>query len=49
MKCPKCDGELKVAKTSVDRDYIDVDIVCEKNEDHRFWSRLHEDDLIEED
>ena len=48
MKCPKCDGELKVVRTLVDRDYINIDIVCEKDEGHCFWSRLYEDDLKEE-
>ena len=42
MKCPKCDGELKVEKTIVDTEYIDIDLVCQKDESHRFWCRLHE-------
>jgi len=48
MKCPKCGGELKVYKTSVDRDFIDVDIHCVEDEEHRFWVRLYEEDLEEE-
>ncbi|GAI17156.1 unnamed protein product [marine sediment metagenome] len=47
MKCPKCDGELKVVKTGVDIDYVDIDFVCTKDDTHEFWCRIHEDDLEE--
>jgi len=48
MKCPKCGGELKVVRTQMDDEYVDVDFECKEDEEHRFWCRLDEDDLEEE-
>ena len=47
MKCPKCAGNLKVYKTIVDDEYMDVDMVCDKDDEHGFWCRLHSDDFEE--
>jgi uncharacterized protein with PIN domain len=47
MKCPKCDGELRIVKASVVEDFVEVDLACNKDEEHIFFSRLHEEDLLE--
>ena len=53
MKCPICDGELVVSKTNFGSfegaDYVEVDLMCTGEEHHRFFARLHEDDLIQEE
>jgi len=49
IKCPKCDGELRIVRTSVVEESVDVDLVCTKDEGHKFFVRIHEEDLIEED
>jgi hypothetical protein len=49
MKCPKCDGELKVDRSSEERDYIEVIVACKKEPEHRFYTFIHAHDLVEED
>jgi hypothetical protein len=47
MKCPKCDGELRITRSSVVNDYVEVDLVCNGNDEHAFFTRIHDEDLIE--
>ena len=47
MKCPKCDGALRVMKASVVEDFVEIDLVCDNDEGHIFFSRLQEEDLLE--
>jgi len=48
MKCPKCDGELRIVKASVVEDFVEIDLACNSKDEHRFFTRVHEEDLIEE-
>ena len=49
MKCLKCDGELKIDRNSEERDYIEIVLVCKKDPEHRFYTFIDDQDLIEED
>lgn len=47
MNCPKCGGSLEVYKTQIDRDYLEIDLICHKEEEHIFFARVREEDLID--
>jgi len=50
MKCPKCDGELTVARTDIDhRDHIEVQLVCQENPEHKFETFIDADDIVPSD
>lgn len=48
MKCPKCGGELEADTTTIYDDYIDVQLICKEDYNHRFSGFLGTED-IEED
>lgn len=48
MKCPKCGEELKAnfnLGQDKDADYVEIEFVCIN--DHEYFCRIREDDLIE--
>lgn len=51
MFCPKegCDGVLAFRRIEpAEGEDVDVMFVCGSDEEHRFFTRIHPDDLIEE-
>ncbi len=48
MKCPKCDGKLKLERAVVGDDKVYVYLVCNKDAEHKYWSSFEEDDLLED-
>jgi hypothetical protein len=48
VKCPKCKGELRIERVSILEETVDVDLVCVENQEHKFFARIHDEDLIEQ-
>ena len=49
MKCPKCGKllEARICNYPDKEDFVEVEVACEDK--HLYFSRVHEEDLIEAD
>ena len=49
MKCLKCDGELKVEHTTIEKSYCEVIFVCESDPTHKYLEFIDREALQEYD